>query len=128
LLEADRLRQLHQMLRRQYMMLSVGAQRAGGVGDAITDLPLIDALPQRLNHAGAFGSQPRRQARWRIEAAAEIGVDEVQADGMVAHADLAGCGSGNLGLDLFENLGTTVLAELNALRHGKLLGVDLKES
>ncbi len=122
LLEADRIRQLHQMPRRQYVMLAVGTQRTGGVGDALADLPLIDALSHRLDHASAFGAQARRQAWRRVEAAAEIGVDEIQADGVVAHAYFTGRGDGHLDLDLFENLGTTVLAELDALRHERAPG------
>src|SRR5690606_11344438 len=53
--------------------------------------------------------------------AAEIGIDEIQADGVVAHANLSGGRRGNLDLNLFKNLGTTVLAELDALRHKGLL-------
>ena len=70
------------------MQLAVGAQWATAVGHAVTDLELGDLAAHRIHHTGAFCTQARWQGWRRIETAAEIGVDKIQADGLVTHANL----------------------------------------
>ena len=52
-----------------------------------------------------------------IEAAAEVGVGEVQADGAVADADLARAGIADLDLLEVQDLGAARLVEANCLGH-----------
>ncbi|MNQ74424.1 hypothetical protein D3C85_891790 [compost metagenome] len=126
LLEADRLRQLDQLARRQHVQLAVGAQRPGSVGHAVADLELADLGADRFDDAGALVAQARRQGRWRIQAAAEIGVDEVQADRLIVHADLVGAGCGWLVVAVLEYFGAAVAAELNTLGHTRLLAAGVR--
>jgi hypothetical protein len=57
-----------------------------------------DALANRLDHARAFHAQGHRQGQ-RVDTAALVDVDEVQAAGVMADADLAGAGLADLRLD-----------------------------
>jgi len=85
---------------------------------------MLHALAHRIDHSGTLCAQTGRQARRLVQAATEIGVDEVQADGVVADAHLAGsrCAEGHI--DLFQDFGTAVLAELDALGHVWLLVIE----
>src|SRR5690606_19785151 len=95
----------------------VRTQRAGGVGDPVADLEAAHRAAQRLHLAGTLGAQAGRQ-RWRqVQAAAEIGVDEVQADGAVAHPHFMGAGLGGRVVAVLEHLGAAVGAELDTLGH-----------
>ena len=114
---ADGLGQLHQMPCRQRVVLAIRAKRAGGVGHAVTDLQAADTLADRFDLASPFGAQTGRQARRHVETAAEIGIDEIQADGVVAYSNLPRSRRRDRRVYLFEDFGATVLAELYALRH-----------
>ena len=99
------------------MQFAVGTQRAGGVGDAVTHLEALDLTANRLDHPGTFGAQARGQ-RWRlVQAAAEIGVDEVQADGAVGHTHFARAWRCRLVVTIFQHVAAAVLAELDTLGH-----------
>ncbi|MDL5400706.1 hypothetical protein QSI00_24380, partial [Escherichia coli] len=54
----------------------------------------------------------------RVQARAVVHVDEVQANGVVADADLAGAGFAHGGINDVEFFGTTVLADLDGKAHG----------
>ena len=124
LLVADCVRQFDQVPSRQCVVLAIGTQRAGGIGDPVAGLQVLHALAHRVNHAGTLGAQAGRQARRLVEAAAEIGVDEVQADGVIAHPYLARSRRAERHIDLFQDFGTAVLAELDALGHVWLLVIE----
>jgi hypothetical protein len=89
--EADLFRQAEQAVRRKVARLGVGAHRAAGIGDAIADRDLGHALADRLDHPGPLEADPRRQGQ-RVESAAMIGVDEIEADRGVAHGGFPGGG------------------------------------
>jgi len=48
-----------------------------------------------------------------------VHVNEVQADGFVADADLAGAGFAHGHVDQLHDFGTTVLVDLDCKAHGK---------
>ena len=87
------------------------------VGDAVAGMKIGDAGPDRHNLAGGFIAGDERQPRRLVEAGAVIDVDEVQADGMLADANLAG--SGRRHVDGFVNQGfrTTHLVHAHGLGH-----------
>ena len=115
--EADLVRQLHQIGFRQDVQFAVGAQRAAAVRDAVTDLEPCNVAAHRLNNACTFRAQAGRQG-WRcVEAAAEIGVDEIQADSLVGYAHLIRAGRGGFVINKLEYFGTAVGAELDTLCH-----------
>ena len=93
LLESDAVGQLHQLRGRHHARLRIRAVRRTGVGDAVARGDVGDALANRLDDAGAFHAEAAWQGL-RIQAGAEVDVDVVQADRMVAHRRLAGtrCG------------------------------------
>lgn len=59
LFEVDAVGQVDQLLLRQHMQFAVGAQRAGGVGDAVADLETGHFAAHRLDLAGTFATQSR---------------------------------------------------------------------
>jgi hypothetical protein len=67
-----------------------------------------DALAHRFDDAGAFHAQLQRH-RQLVQAGALVDVDEVQADGLVADADLAGAGLADLDVDDLHLLGAAML-------------------
>ncbi len=117
LLEGHRFRQVHQVPLGQHMDFGIGAQRTGGVGDAVAGLEAGDRAAHRLHHPGTLGAQARGQRWRRIETATVVGLDEVEADGVVTHPYLVGAGSGGFEIHEFEYFGTTGAAELDALDH-----------
>jgi hypothetical protein len=66
---------------------AVGTHRAAGIGDAVAGLELGDAFANGLDDAGAFEADAGWQ-RQRVEPGAVIGIDEVEADRGMAHANL----------------------------------------
>ena len=56
-----------------------------------------------------------------VQAAALVDVDEVQADGLVPDADLAGAGFAHLHVDQFHLFGAALLADLDRFAHVSLL-------
>ena len=95
LLEADIAGQLYRAIGRQYPLRGVAAG-TGGVGDAVAALEFGDAGADVDDLAGSFAAEHEWQAagRW-IHALAEIDVGEIDAAGVLLHADLARPGSGN---------------------------------
>ncbi len=101
-------RQLDQPLGGEQASLGIGAHRPRAIAGAIARLELAHPLAHRLDHAGGLEADARRQ-RERIEAAAVIGVDEVEADRRVADADLAGAGLADRDLLPAHRLGSAGL-------------------
>ena len=121
LLEADCIRQFHQLLGRQHMQLAIRAQRSGGIGHAVAHLKTADRSTHRLDDARTFGAQAGRQRWRRIQAAAEIGVDKIQADRLVLHPYLIrtwGCGCV---VGVVENVRAAVTVELDTHGHFQIL-------
>ena len=117
LLEADRVRQFDQLVGGQYVQIAVSAQRAGGIGHAITHLQMADTRADRLNNARAFGAQTGWQRRWRVQATAEIGVDKIQADRLILYPHLIRAWGDGVVIGVFENVGSAVMAELDTHGH-----------
>ncbi len=120
LLEGDRVGQLHQPLGGMDLHLGVGAQGAGGPGHAVADLQVGDAGADRLDHARAFPAD-RRGQRQRVQAAAMVGVDVVEADGLEADAGLVGAGIADRDLVPLQDFGAAGLVESDRVGHCLLL-------
>ncbi|MNT39072.1 hypothetical protein D3C72_1752910 [compost metagenome] len=117
LFEADGVGQFDQIGFGQHMHFAVGTQRAPGIGDTVADLEPGDMSTDRLDYPGTFRAQPRRQCRRRVQAAAKVSIDKVQADGLVAYADLLRTGCGRFEIDQLQDLRAPMLAELDTLGH-----------
>jgi hypothetical protein len=76
-----------------------------------------DPLAHGLDHPRGLHADARGHAE-RVQARAVVHVDEVQADGMVADADLARAGLAHGDVNDVEFFGTTVLADLDGKAHG----------
>jgi hypothetical protein len=72
-----------------------------------------DALAHRLDHARGFHAQLQRHLE-RIEPAALVGVDEVQAHGLVADADLAGAGVADFHVDDLQFFGAAMAVDTDS--------------
>ncbi len=73
---------------RDQALLCIGADGCGRIGDAVAHLQIADLGAERLDHAAALAAEHARQ-RELVEARAVVGIDEIEADGGVAHAHLA---------------------------------------
>ncbi|MNN14529.1 hypothetical protein D3C81_1275990 [compost metagenome] len=103
------------------MHLAVRPQRAAGMGHAVADLEPGHTLAHRLDHARSFSTQARRQGRRRIQPAAEVGIDEVQADCMVTHTHLLWAERGRGEFHQLQYFRAAMLSELDTLCHHTLL-------
>ncbi|MNZ91856.1 hypothetical protein D3C78_1108550 [compost metagenome] len=99
------------------MYFAVGAQWSAGIGHAVADLESCDLLADGLDNPGPFGAQARGQRRWRIQAAAKVSVDKIQADGLIAYEHLLWAGGGRFEIDQLQDLRAPMLAELDTLGH-----------
>ena len=118
--ETDAVGQDQQAMRRDVAHLGIGANRPAGIGHAVADLDLGDALTDRLDHPGAFQADARGQGQ-RIEAGTVIGIDVVEADGVVAHRRFAGGRGGQVDCFPAQNLGAAGLVNTDGVGHRSLL-------
>ncbi|MNV58305.1 hypothetical protein D3C71_1506700 [compost metagenome] len=79
-----------------------------------------NALAHGFDHARAFHADGGGHVQG-VQPRAVVHVDEVQADGVVADADLAGAGLAHGDVNDVKFFGTTVLADLDGKAHGKTL-------
>jgi hypothetical protein len=107
-------------MRRNIADFGIGADRAAGIRDAVTHLDFADALAHRLDHARAFNANPRRQ-RQRVKTGAVIGVDEIEADRMVAHCGFTRSRGRHNDRLPAQHLGAAGLVNANGVGHGGLL-------
>ncbi|MNO77277.1 hypothetical protein D3C76_683800 [compost metagenome] len=117
LFEADGVRQFHQIGLGQHMNFAIGAQRAAAIGHAIADLEAGHVAADRLDHACTLRAEARWQGWRRVQAATVIGVDEVQADGLVGYAHFLRTWLGGLVIHILEHFGAAMGAELDTLCH-----------
>ncbi len=90
----------------------VAAGLAARVRDAIADRDVRDAGADRFDDPGALGAEHRGQ-RDRVQPAAVIAVDEVDADRLVADAHLARTGIADLDVGELQHVGTTGAIDLD---------------
>ncbi|MCY1534587.1 hypothetical protein D9M68_699650 [compost metagenome] len=90
----------------------------------------VDLWPHGIDHARALRAERHRERRGRVRAvraAALVDVREVQADGALADADLAGPRLADLDLDGLEHLGAAVGADVDGCAahggHASLTGL-----
>ena len=120
LLERQGVGEFHQLLGGHHARFRIGTLRAAGVGDAIASLDVGDAAAYCLDDAGTFSAQAGRQGGG-VQAGTEIDVDEIQADGVVLDARLAGAWVANGNVFPFEDFGAAGLMETDGFGHGVLL-------
>jgi hypothetical protein len=99
---------------------AVAAGWLAGVRRAVAHFEVRHALAHGFDHARGFHAQLERHGQG-VQAAALVDVNEVQADGFVADADLTRAGFANGDVDEFHDFGTTVLVDLDCKAHGFLL-------
>ena len=121
-LKADGVGQLAHAFGGHHAHLTVAARRVAGVGGAVARFEVGHALPHRLYDARAFHAQLERHGEG-VEPAALVHVDVVQANGVVANANLAGAGLAHLNVHQLELLGAAGLFNQNGFRHKNLQGV-----
>src|SRR5690606_30206114 len=119
-LEADTPGELHQRLRRHVAQLRIRARRAIAVRDAVADLDVRDAVADRRHDAGALEPDLAGH-RLRVQAVAEIDVDVVQPDRVVAHLRLARTRRTDVDVDVLHDLWAAGLRDADGLWHDRLL-------
>src|SRR6516225_2826951 len=78
----------HEPISRNHPLVSIGAYRPAGIGDAVARVEPGDTRPNLLDDTGRLGAEPARQGQ-RIETAALVGIDIIQPDRVVAEPHLA---------------------------------------
>ena len=111
-LEADAVRQLAHALGRHHPHFAIAARWLAGIGRAVAHLEVAHALAHRLDHTGGFHAQLHREVH-RIEAAALVDINVVEAHRMVADTHLAGAGLAHGDLHQLQLLGAAVLGDVD---------------
>jgi hypothetical protein len=109
--------ELHQAVGRNAALLGVGPGRDAGIGHAVAHGHLDHLRADRLNDPGGFQARGGRQRGQGVEAGAMVDVNEVQADGLVAHKGLAGAGGAGVNLFPAQHLGPAVLMDADGFDH-----------
>jgi hypothetical protein len=120
LLLADALGQLDHALGGREAHLAVGPGQAG-VADAVALLQALDARADGIDHAGRLVARHARQLHG-VEPGALVDVDEVDADGGVPQAHLAGAGLADRDVLVDHDLGTALRVVSDCFCHDSLRG------
>ena len=121
------------MLSGSFTARSAGTSRSAGIAtqrsdkrDAVADFEVGDAGANRHDLAGAFVARNEWHAdRRRIHAHAEIGIDEIDAAGMLLDLDLALAWRGDLDIFVGEDFGTTGFVNAHCRDHFYTPWIDL---
>ena len=119
-LEADGVGELADVFGGHHTHFAVAAGGVAGIRGAVAGLQVGDAGADGLNDAGAFHAQGQRHGEG-VQASALVNVNEVQADRVVADADLAGAGVAHGHVHEFELFRAAGLVDADGLGHGLCL-------
>ena len=123
LLVGDRLGQLDETIGREGPFDAIAAD-ASGIGDAVTDPEVPHALADGGDLSRPLGPDDERQAAGRrIEAGAIVGIDEVDATGVVPDDDLACLHGGSRDVLEVQDLRSTRLVDDDSSRHVRIPSV-----
>ena len=121
LLVADIVREFYGAIDRHDPLRGIAAGTAD-IGDTVAALEFAHARADLHDLAGGFIAGDERQAaRRRVEAHAEVHVDEIDAAGVLLDADLAGARRRHVDLFISQNLGPTDLVHAYRSNHCPLL-------
>ncbi|SAJ11550.1 Uncharacterised protein [Enterobacter cloacae] len=96
---------------------AVSAQRRLRVHHAIAFLNVLNRAAHFADDTGRLGAQSARHRRRRIEAAANIGIDVVNADRFVFHLDFVLARRSGGKFHRFEYVRATMLVKFNTCCH-----------
>ena len=111
-LEADVIGQFAHALGGHHAHFAVAAGRLAGVGGAVTGAQVGHALTHGLDHARTLHADACGHGQ-RVQAGAVVHVDEIEPDGVVADADLAGAWLAHGHIDDLQFFGAAGLADLD---------------
>src|SRR3569623_971634 len=123
----DRVGQLEELFRGQVAFAGISAARRAEGTDTLPHRKAGHALPDRCEHAGRLTAEATGQLD-RVEAATVIGVDEVEADRGVAHADLAGTRGRQVDIVPLDHFGTAGPFDSSNARHIDLLHAPIRQA
>ena len=93
------------------------------VRDPVADAQVRHSHAERLDHAGRLLADSRRQLQ-RIQPAAVVGVDVIDANRRLAQAHLAGPGRADRDLVVLQGVGATDSVDADGVGHGTSYGFD----
>ena len=111
-LERDRIGQPAHAFGGHHAHLAVAARRLAGIGRAVAHFQMGHALAHGLNNARRLHAQLHRHGQL-VQTAALVHVDEIQANGLMADANLTGTGFTDGDVNKLEFFGATVLVDAN---------------
>ena len=111
-LERDRVRQFDDAFGGHHAQRAVTARRVAGVSSAVAHLQMGHALAHGLDDTRRLHPE-RQRHRQRVHARTLVHIDEIQAAGMVADADLAWPRLADRKVDEVHGFGAAVLIDAN---------------
>ncbi len=117
LFKAKVARQQRHAFCRDVVDLAVGAERRLRIHHPVARFEDADPGADLGHHAGRFGAEAARQAGRRVQSAAHIGVDVVDADRLVLDLHFAGSRIERCKINVLQDFRPAGGGELNALGH-----------
>ncbi len=125
LLVSDMVGQFYELVRRNIPLRGIAAE-IEIIGDAIAGMKIGHPRANRQDLAGRLIAGDEGQSRRLVKAVAVIHIDKIQADGMLADADLAGTRRGHIHRLIDQGFRAPYLVHAHGLGHvGISLGVSL---
>jgi hypothetical protein len=117
-LERNRIGQLAHALGGHHTHFAIAAGWLAGISCTVAHLQVRHALAHGFHHTRALHAQLEWHGQG-VQAAALVHVNEIQANGFVADADLTRARLTHRDIDQLHDFGTTVLVDLDCKAHGK---------
>jgi hypothetical protein len=109
--------QVNEEVRGNYALFGIAPKRLYSINHAVALGEFGDVLPNGENLAGPLLTRGEGHAGRRKDAAAQVGIDEVNSDRPISHADLAGFGIADVNVLVGEHIWPAVAVNANCF-HG----------
>lgn len=117
----DPIRQPDQPLCRKITRFGIGPQGTAGIGNPITRSEIGNPLADRFHDPGGLEAWSKGQIPGGVEAGAVIDIDEVESNGGMTDAHLAGSGIVQRNLLPLQNLVAAIFVHPQCMIHCDLL-------
>ena len=105
---------MHKPVCRNVGCFGIGADGASAIADAVANRQAGHAVADRFDKARRFHAETRGKG-YRVKTRTMIGIDEIDADGGVAHARLAPSRRRQVDILVLQHIGAACLLEPDGL-------------